>query len=87
MTGRLNASVVASSADAAILVFKSGDTEEVAAQRALEQLRRVHARIAGAVLNGVSGRHDHYYASYYSYRREGQRRKGRSLRSLISKSL
>ncbi len=81
-----DASVVASGADAAILVFRSGDTEEVAAQRALEQLRRVHARVAGAVLNGVSGRHDHYYASYYSYRRAGLRRGGRSLRSLIGKS-
>lgn len=82
-----DASVVASSADAAILVVRSGDTEEVAAQRALEQLRRVHARVAGAVLNGVSARHDHYYASYYSYRRQGRRRGGRSLGSLISKKL
>lgn len=83
-----DASVVASSADAAILVFRSGDTEEVAAQRALEQLRRVHARIAGAVLNGVSGRHDHLYASYYSYRRDqGPRRGLRSVGSLISKKL
>ncbi len=82
-----DASVVASSADAAILVLKSGDTEEVAAQRAMEQLHRVHARIAGAVLNGVSARHDHYY-TYYSYRRDPTRRRGlRAIRSLISNSL
>jgi tyrosine-protein kinase Etk/Wzc len=77
-------SVVASAADAAILVLKSGDTEEAAAQRALEQLRRVHARVAGAVLNGVTARRDHYY-TYYSYRRDVPRR--RSLRSIIGNAL
>jgi tyrosine-protein kinase Etk/Wzc len=82
-----DASVVASSADAAILVLKSGDTEETAAQRALEQLRRVHARIAGAVLNGVSARHDRYY-TYYSYRHEAGRRRGLSkIRAMITNSL
>ncbi|MBI2401203.1 MAG: polysaccharide biosynthesis tyrosine autokinase [Gemmatimonadetes bacterium] len=82
-----DASVVASSADAAILVLRSGDTEETAAQRALEQLRRVRARIAGAVLNAVSPRHDRYY-TYYSYRQEPARRRGlRSIRSIISNSL
>jgi len=82
-----DASVVASSADAAILVLKSGDTEETAAQRALEQLRRVHARIAGAVLNGVSRRQDRYY-TYYSYRREPERRRGLAkIRSIITNSL
>ncbi len=82
-----DASVVASSADAAILVLKSGDTEETAAQRALEQLRRVHARIAGAVLNGVSSRHDRYY-TYYSYRQEPRRRRGLGkIRAMISNSL
>jgi tyrosine-protein kinase Etk/Wzc len=83
-----DASVVASSADAAILVVRSGDTEEVAAQRAADQLRRVHARIAGAVLNGVSTRHDQYYATYYSYRRDAGTRRGlRSVGALISKKL
>lgn len=82
-----DASVVASGADAAILVLKSGDTEEIAAQRAVEQLRRVHARIAGAVLNGVSPRHDRYY-SYYSHRQDAGRRRGlRAIKSLISNSL
>ncbi|MBI4342789.1 MAG: polysaccharide biosynthesis tyrosine autokinase, partial [Candidatus Omnitrophica bacterium] len=82
-----DASVVASSADAAILVIKSGDTEETAAQRALDQLRRVHARIAGAVLNGVSARHDRYY-TYYSYRQDAGQRRGLSkIRAMISNSL
>lgn len=82
-----DASVVASSADAAILVIKSGDTEESAAQRALEQLRRVHARIAGAVLNGVSARHDRYY-TYYSYRQDAGRRRGLGrIRAMITNTL
>ncbi len=61
-----DAIVLATAADATILVMRSGETEEASAQRAVDQLRRVRARIAGAVLNGVSQRHDHYY-SYYSY--------------------
>jgi Mrp family chromosome partitioning ATPase len=82
-----DASVVASNADATILVLRSGDTEEVAAQRALEQLHRVHARIAGAVLNGVSPRHDRHY-TYYSYRQEPPARRGLGkIRSLITNSL
>ncbi|KPJ94074.1 MAG: hypothetical protein AMS18_04450 [Gemmatimonas sp. SG8_17] len=73
--------------DAMILVFRSGDTEESAAQRTMSQLGRVHARIAGVVLNSVSQRHDRYY-SYYSkgsYRRE--RSPGRSIRERLIKFL
>ncbi len=62
-----DAAVVATNADATILVVKSGDTEETAAQRAMDQLRRVRARIAGAVLNAVSAKKDPQY-TYYSYR-------------------
>ncbi len=62
-----DAVVVATNADATILVVKSGDTEETAAQRAMDQLRRVRARIAGAVLNAVSAKTDPQY-TYYSYR-------------------
>ena len=63
-----DAAVVSITADATMLVVRSGDTEEIAAQRALEQLRRVRARIAGAILNAVTNRKDPQY-SYYSYRR------------------
>lgn len=80
-----DATIVATSADATIVVMRSGDTEEVAAQRTVDQLRRVHARIAGAVLNGVSQRHDQYY-TYYSYRTQAANRTGRrkSWRSLFA---
>ena len=59
-----DAAVLGASVDAVILVVRSGLTEEVAAQRALGQLRRVQARVAGSVLNGVKKTRDHYY-SYY----------------------
>ena len=64
-----DAAIVATNADATILVLRSGDTEENSAQRALDQLRRVQARIAGAVLNGVSTKKDPQY-TYYSYRKD-----------------
>jgi tyrosine-protein kinase Etk/Wzc len=70
-----DAAVVAALADATILVMRSGETEESAAQRAVEQLRQVRARVAGAVLNGVSTRRDRYY-SYYSSDRSSYRRRG-----------
>jgi tyrosine-protein kinase Etk/Wzc len=79
-----DAAVVASVSDATILVLRSGETEESAAQRAVEQLRQVRARIAGAVLNGVTRRRDRYY-SYYSSDRSSLRRRGmaKSLRMRI----
>jgi capsular exopolysaccharide synthesis family protein len=77
-----DAAVVATSADATILVVRSGDTEENAAQRAIDMLNRVNARVAGAVLNGVDKRHDQYY-TYYSYRRERQPQT--SVKTLISR--
>lgn len=79
-----DAAVVASSADGAILVLRSGDTEEVPAQRALEQLKRVHARVAGVVLNGVSQQKDQYY-TYYSYRERPRRSSGTSVRASLSR--
>lgn len=77
-----DAAVVATSADATILVLRSGDTEENAASRAIDMLRRVNARVAGAVLNGVARRHDQYY-TYYSYRKERQPQT--SVKTLISR--
>jgi len=60
--------VLGASSDAVILVVRAGETEEVAAQRALQQLRRVQARVAGTVLNGIRKDRDRYY-NYYSYYR------------------
>jgi tyrosine-protein kinase Etk/Wzc len=71
-----DATIAATIADATMLVMRSGETEEAAAQRAVEQLRRVRARIAGVVLNGITPRHDQYY-TYYSYTRGTRDRAGR----------
>lgn len=60
-----DAMVAAAAADAAIIVMRSGETEEPAARRTVEQLGRVRTRIAGAVLNGIAKRYDQHY-SYYS---------------------
>ena len=73
-----DAVVAAASADATIIVLRSGETEEVGALRAMEQLDRVKARVAGVVLNGLSARFDHHYA-YYTY--GGYSERGRSKRS------
>lgn len=62
-----DSAVLASNADATILIVKCGATEEQAAKRALDKLKRVHARVAGAVLNGVKQKHEEYYYTYYSY--------------------
>jgi len=60
-----DATVLGTSADAVILVLRVGETEETAAQRAVESFRRVQTRVAGAVLNGVEKTRDRYYYYYY----------------------
>lgn len=70
-----DAAVLGASVDAVILVLRSGETEEVVAQRALGQLRRVQARVAGSVLNGVQQTGDRYY-NYYYYRKDQRTGRG-----------
>ncbi|MEK6767365.1 MAG: polysaccharide biosynthesis tyrosine autokinase [Gemmatimonadota bacterium] len=69
-----DAAVLGASTDAVILVLRSGETEEVAAQRSLGQLRHVQARVAGSVLNGVQ-KTGGYYDDYY-YRKDRRRGRG-----------
>lgn len=71
-----DAAVLGALSDAVILVLRSGETEEVAAQRALGQLRRVQARVAGTVLNGVEKDRDQYYNYYVDYRQDRYARRG-----------
>jgi Mrp family chromosome partitioning ATPase len=49
------------------LVLRSGETEQRAAERAVEQLRRLGVRVFGAVLNEVSTTttEESYYLQYY----------------------
>lgn len=70
----VDASVMASSCDGAILVINSGVIKYRTAQRVVDQLRKTpNCRILGAVLNQTSrkaGRtaKSKYYKSYYAYR-------------------
>ena len=60
-----DATVLGTSADGVIIVLRAGETQEAAAQRAVEVFRRVQARVAGCVLNGVEKSRDRYYQYYY----------------------
>jgi len=66
-----DATVLSTSADAVILVIRVGETEETAAQRAVESFRRVQGRVAGAVLNGAEKTRDRYYYYYYGKESRG----------------
>ena len=69
-----DAAVMAVHTDGAVLVLRSGETEQRAAERSVEQLRRLGVRVFGAVLNEVSGgsADDSYYLQYYySYHPSG----------------
>ena len=56
--------------DGLILVLRSGETEQRAAERAVDQVRRVGVRVFGAVLNEVASstvEESYYMQYYYSY--------------------
>ena len=71
--------------DGMVLVLRSGDTEQRAAERAVDQLRRVGVRIFGAVLNEVASAtveesyYMQYYYSYHPEQRMGWKKLARSL--------
>ena len=65
-----DAAVLAAHTDGAVVVLRSGDTEQRAAERSVEQLRRLGVRVFGAVLNEVSTTttEESYYLQYsYAY--------------------
>jgi capsular exopolysaccharide synthesis family protein len=76
-----DATVISTVADATILAIRSGETEETSATRALDQLKRVNARVAGVVLNGVDTRRDRHYA-YYKYQKNAAYRARGPVRTL-----
>jgi capsular exopolysaccharide synthesis family protein len=67
LTAVTDAAVLSKRVDAVILVINSGNTKVAAAQRAVEQLRRVGANIIGVVLNNVGAKRSRYYSTYYAY--------------------
>lgn len=62
-----DAAVLAALTDGAVLVLRAGDTDRRAGWQGIQQLRRVDARIVGAVLNEVDPQltSDRYYLDYY----------------------
>ncbi len=65
-----DAAVLGAHTDGVVLVLRSGETEQRAAERAVDQLRRVGVRLFGAVLNEVStstAEESYYLQYYYSY--------------------
>ena len=62
-----DAAVLALHTDGVVLVLRSGETEQRAAERSVEQLRRLGVRVFGAVLNEVATTttEESYYLQYY----------------------
>ncbi len=62
-----DASVLATLVDGTILVLRAGETDRRAGWRSVQQLKRVDARVVGAVLNEIEPRDtsDRYYLDYY----------------------
>jgi capsular exopolysaccharide synthesis family protein len=61
-----DAVVMSTSADAVVLVIRSGQTTKQALRRSRELLGRVNARVSGVLLNAVDLRSPDYYY-YYEY--------------------
>ena len=65
-----DAAILAVHTDGVVIVLRSGETEQRAAERAVDQLRRLGVRVFGAVLNAVSTAspdESYYLQYYYSY--------------------
>jgi succinoglycan biosynthesis transport protein ExoP len=75
-------------ADGMVLVLRSGNTEQRAAERAVDQLRRIGVRIFGAVLNEVASAtveesyYMQYYYSYHPKQRTGWKKLAQSLQKM-----
>ncbi|MGD8751012.1 MAG: polysaccharide biosynthesis tyrosine autokinase [Anaerolineales bacterium] len=65
LTAASDAAVVAPQIDGVILVIKPGETKQMDAKRAVEQLRHVGAKIIGVVLNEIDIKRNRYYSSYF----------------------
>ncbi|MGW8266731.1 MAG: polysaccharide biosynthesis tyrosine autokinase, partial [Longimicrobiales bacterium] len=66
-----DSSVLGVLSDGVVVVLRSGETEQKAAERSVDQLRRIGVRIFGAVLNEVASstpEESYYLQYYYSYR-------------------
>ncbi len=66
-TALSDAAILSTQCDGVLLVLDSGKTRREVAKRALEALKRVNARVVGALLNRMPTRGAGYYYYYYYY--------------------
>jgi capsular exopolysaccharide synthesis family protein len=83
-----DSSVLGVHADGVVVVLRSGETEQKAAERAVDQLRRIGVRVFGAVLNEVatSTPEESYYLQYYYSYRPIPKGKRSKLKETVSKA-
>jgi capsular exopolysaccharide synthesis family protein len=79
-----DATVLAARVDGTLLVINSGKTRRALAQRSVETLAAVGARVLGVALNRLASRHGGYYYYHYYYSEDGQRRR-HSRRGLLTR--
>ncbi len=62
-----DAALLSTHTDGVLMVLRSGQTEQKAAERSVDQLRRIGVRVLGAVLNEVAtvSSEEGYYLQYY----------------------
>jgi capsular exopolysaccharide synthesis family protein len=83
-----DAAILSGHVDGTVLVLRSGETEQRAAERAVDQLRRLGTRVFGAVLNEVvvSNADDDYYMQYFYHYQPHQETPKSRLRSRLAKA-
>jgi len=74
-----DAAILSTQCDGVLLVLDAGKSRREVARRAMEALRRVNARVVGAVLNRMPMQGDsYYYYYYYTYDYAGYNMDGQS---------
>ena len=84
-----DSAMLARHTDGMVLVLRSGETEQRAAERAVEQVRRVGVRVFGAVLNEVASttvEESYYMQYYYSYHPKERTKGWRKLAQALQKT-
>ena len=84
-----DSAMLATHTDGMVLVLRSGETEQRAAERAVDQVRRVGVRIFGAVLNEVASttvEESYYMQYYYSYHPKERTKGWRKLAQALQKT-
>lgn len=82
-----DASILGAHSDGVVVVLRSGFTEQKAAERSVDQLRRIGVRVFGAVLNEVASStpEESYYLRYYHSYSPGKSGRTPAMKSLFSK--